>query len=266
MDDHQLSRYARHVLLAQVDVQGQNTLLASHVLVVGLGGLGSAAALYLASSGVGQLTLLDDDLVDLTNLQRQIAHTTQRIGQTKVASAAQAIHALNPDCVVRALHQRANDSWLTTHLANFDVVVDCTDNFATRHSLNAACVQAGKPLVSGSAIQMAGQLAVFDTRHDESPCYACVFPVEQQPSEASCASMGVFAPLVGMVGTMQASETLQVLLGQSQLVGELLLIQAQGTQVERMRIKKRSDCAVCANPNPSPSPSPSPNPEAKAKA
>lgn len=245
MDDQQLSRYARHLLLAQIDVEGQQRLLASKVLVVGMGGLGSAAALYLASSGVGQLTLIDDDVVDLTNLQRQIAHTTDRVGQSKVSSGAKAIAAINPDCVVQALQQRAQAHWLHANVASFDAVVDCTDNFATRQSINAACVQAGRPLISGSAIQMAGQLSVFDTRHANSPCYACVFPSHQPPSELSCASMGVFAPLVGMVGSMQASETLQVLLGQSRLVGELLLIQAQGSYVERMRVAKRMNCEVC---------------------
>lgn len=245
MDDQQLSRYARHLLLAHIDVEGQQTLLDSRVLVVGMGGLGSAAALYLASSGVGHITLIDDDVVDLTNLQRQIAHTTERIGQSKVASGAQAIAAINPDCDVQALHQRADDCWLKASVAGYDAVVDCTDNFATRHSINAACVAAGKPLVSGSAIQMAGQLSVFDTRQPHSPCYACVFPSNQPPGETSCASMGVFAPLVGIVGSMQASETLQVLLGQSRLTGELLLIQAQGTYVERMRVTKRVGCEVC---------------------
>lgn len=245
MDDQQLSRYARHLLLAHIDVEGQQTLLDSRVLVVGMGGLGSAAALYLASSGVGHITLIDDDVVDLTNLQRQIAHTTERIGQSKVASGAQAIAAINPDCDVQALHQRADDCWLKASVAGYDAVVDCTDNFATRHSINAACVAAGKPLVSGSAIQMAGQLSVFDTRQPHSPCYSCVFPSNQPPGETSCASMGVFAPLVGIVGSMQASETLQVLLGQSRLTGELLLIQAQGTYVERMRVTKRVGCEVC---------------------
>lgn len=245
MDDQQLSRYARHLLLAHIDVEGQQTLLVSRVLVVGMGGLGSAAALYLASSGVGHLTLIDDDVVDLTNLQRQIAHTTERIGQPKVVSGTQAIAAINPDCNVQALHQRADDRWLKANVASYDAVVDCTDNFATRQSINAACVAAGKPLISGSAIQMAGQLSVFDTRQALSPCYACVFPSHQPPGEASCASMGVFAPLVGIVGSMQASETLQVLLGQSRLAGELLLIQAQGTYVERMRVAKRVGCEVC---------------------
>jgi molybdopterin-synthase adenylyltransferase len=246
MNDQQLSRYARHLLLDQVDVAGQDRLLASRVLIVGAGGLGSAAALYLASSGVGHITLVDDDVVDLTNLQRQIAHTTARIGEPKVLSAQTAMLALNPDCDVQAIQQRADEAWLFEHMGQYHAVVDCTDNFATRHSLNAACVQHGVPLISGSAIQMAGQLAVFDSRQASSPCYACVFPADQAPTEASCASMGVFAPLVGMVGSMQASETLQVLLGRSQLVGELLLIQAQGTQVERMTVGKRHGCSVCA--------------------
>lgn len=245
MDDQQLSRYARHLLLAHIDIEGQQTLLDSRVLVVGMGGLGSAAALYLASSGVGHLTLIDDDVVDLTNLQRQIAHTTERIGQPKVVSGAQAIAAINPDCDVQALHQRADDVWLKANVMGYNAVVDCTDNFATRQRINAACVAAGKPLISGSAIQMAGQLSVFDTRQTNGPCYACVFPSNQPPSEASCASMGVFAPLVGIVGSMQASETLQVLLDKSRLVGELLLIQAQGTCVERMRVAKRVGCEVC---------------------
>jgi molybdopterin/thiamine biosynthesis adenylyltransferase len=247
MNDQQLSRYARHLLLDHVDVAGQITLLASRVLVVGVGGLGSAASLYLASSGVGHLTLIDDDVVDLSNLQRQIAHTTARIGLPKVASAQTALQAINPDCNIQALHQRADADWLAAHVGEFDAVVDCSDNFATRHQLNAACVQHARPLISGSALQMAGQLAVFDTRQTTSPCYACIFPPDQPPGEASCATMGVFAPLVGIVGAMQASETLQVLLGTSQMYGQLLLVQAQGTQVERMRVARRVGCSVCSD-------------------
>ena len=247
MNDQQLLRYARHLLLDNVGVEGQNQILGAHALVIGAGGLGSPVALYLASAGVGHLTLVDHDRVDLTNLQRQIAHTTDRVGMLKVDSAKEAIRQINPDIVVTTHPVRVDAAWLQSHIADCDVVIDCTDNFTTRQMINLACVEARKPLVFGAAIQLAGQLSVFDTRRADSPCYACVFPPSEAPEEVSCATMGVFAPLVGIVGSLQASEALQVLLGQSRLIGHLLMVQAQGSECDRLRLKRNPTCSVCAS-------------------
>lgn len=248
MNDQQLLRYARHLLLDAVSVEGQTRLLNARALIVGAGGLGSPVALYLASAGVGRITVVDDDTVDLTNLQRQIAHTTERVGMPKVASAKVAMAQINPDVDVQASQLRVDAAWLAAQVPAHDVVIDCTDNFKTRHLINAACVAAKKPLVFGAAIQMAGQLSVFDTRDAESPCYACLFPADQMPEEVSCASMGVFAPLVGIVGSLQASEAIQVLLGDSKLVGQLLMVQAQGSEFHRMGMKRNPNCPVCSHP------------------
>lgn len=247
MDDQQLLRYSRHILLDEIGVEGQQRLLDSHVLVVGVGGLGSPVAMYLAASGVGRLTLADPDLVDLTNLQRQIAHTTARIGQPKVASAHHTIQALNPDVQVRALTQQLDAAALESLLHDVDVVVDCCDNFATRHAVNAACVQHRVPLVSGAAIRMDGQLAVYDVRQADAPCYACVFPPDHSPPEVQCATMGVLAPLVGVVGTMQALEALKIAAGLgSRLVGRLQMIDGRGLEITEMRLARQPHCPVCS--------------------
>ena len=246
MDDSQLQRYARHLLLDDIGVEGQEKLLAAHVLVVGLGGLGSPVAMYLASAGVGTLTLVDHDTVDLTNLQRQIVHATDRVGQPKVASARQALAALNPLVHVNAIVQRASAAELDALVAAADLVVDCSDNFATRQAINAACVAHRRPLVSGAAIGFDGQVSVYDPRQADAPCYACVFPPTQEVPEVQCATMGVFAPLVGIVGTIQAAEALKVLSGAGQpLTGRLLLIDARGMEFNEMRLKRAPDCPVC---------------------
>ena len=246
MDDSQLQRYARHLLLDDIGVEGQEKLQAAHVLVVGLGGLGSPVAMYLASAGVGTLTLVDHDTVDLTNLQRQIVHATDRVGLPKVASARQALAALNPLVHVNAIEQRASAAELDALVGAADLVVDCSDNFATRQAINAACVAHRRPLVSGAAIGFDGQVSVYDPRQADAPCYACVFPPTQEVPEVQCATMGVFAPLVGIVGTIQAAEALKVLSGAGQpLTGRLLLIDARGMEFNEMRLKRAPDCPVC---------------------
>lgn len=247
MDDRQLLRYSRHLLLDDIGIEGQQRLLDSHALIVGAGGLGSPVALYLASAGVGQITLVDDDTVDLTNLQRKIMHTEARVGQPKVASAEAAIGALNPGVRVRTVAQRADEAQLTELAAAADIVLDCTDNFATRQALNRACVATGRPLVSGAAIGFDGQISVYDPRRAASPCYACVFPPTQAVEEARCATMGVFAPLVGIIGTLQASEALKLLCGIGEpLVGRLLMLDARRTEWTELRLPRQADCPVCS--------------------
>ena len=247
MDDRQLLRYSRHLLLDDIGIEGQQRLLDSHALIVGAGGLGSPVALYLASAGVGQITLVDDDTVDLTNLQRQIMHTEARVGQPKVASAEAAIRALNPGVRVRTVAQRADEAQLTELAAAADIVLDCTDNFSTRQALNRACVATGRPLVSGAAIGFDGQISVYDPRRAASPCYACVFPPTQAVEEARCATMGVFAPLVGIIGTLQASEALKLLCGIGEpLVGRLLMLDARRTEWTELRVPRQADCPVCS--------------------
>jgi molybdopterin/thiamine biosynthesis adenylyltransferase len=204
VNDDQLLRYSRHILLDDVGIEGQQRLVDSHVLIVGAGGLGSPVAMYLAASGVGNITIADHDVVDLTNLQRQIAHTTARVGQSKVAS--QAMLALNPEVRVTAVPYKLDANQLDALVPTVAVVVDCCDNFPTRQAVNAACVKHQVPLVSGAAIRMDGQLSVYDARNDTSPCYACIFPPDQAPEEVMCSTMGVLAPLVGVIGTMQAME------------------------------------------------------------
>ena len=247
MNDAQLLRYSRHILLNELGDTGQDCLLQSHALVLGVGGLGSAAALYLAASGVGRITLIDHDTVDLTNLQRQIAHNTERIGQLKVASARNAMLALNPEVDVRAVSDRADAAMLNQLLAEADVALDCTDNFQTRQDLNAACVAHGVPLVSGAIIRLDGQLTTYDVRDAASPCYACVFPPEDVPEEVSCSTMGVLAPLVGVIGSLQAAEALKLLTGLGQsLVGRLQMLDGRDLSWTEMRLQRQSDCPVCS--------------------
>lgn len=250
MDDAQLLRYSRHILLNELGVEGQEALLASHALVIGAGGLGSPVALYLGSAGVGRITLVDHDTVDATNLQRQIAHNLARVGHLKAESAREAVTAINPDVQITTITQRADDALLHTLVAQADVVLDCTDNFATRHAINRACVAHRKPLVSGAAIRMDGQLSVYDARGADNPCYACVFPEEAGVEEALCATMGVFAPLVGIVGTMQAAEALKLLTGLgSRLTGQLLMIDARDLAFQSIRLPRNPQCAVCGHPH-----------------
>lgn len=246
MDDAQLLRYSRHILLNELGVEGQEALLASHALVIGAGGLGSPVALYLGSAGVGHITLVDHDTVDETNLQRQIAHNLARVGHLKAESAREAIAAINPDVRVTTVTQRADAALLDKLVSQADVVLDCTDNFATRQEINRACVKHRKPLVSGAAIRFDGQVTVYDLRQSTSPCYACVFPPTETVQEAQCATMGVFAPLVGIVGTVQAAEALKLLCGIGQaLTGRLLMLDARNMDWHHVRVARHPSCPVC---------------------
>ena len=247
MRDDQLLRYSRHILLNEWGVDGQERVSQSHALVVGAGGLGCPAALYLASAGVGQITLIDHDVVDVTNLQRQIAHTQDRVGQLKVESLKKAIEQINPEVQVQCIAQRADSVLLNQHVALADVILDCTDNFETRHAINLACVQHNKPLVSGSALRMDGQIAVYDIRQSQAPCYACVFPPTQQFEETRCATMGVLAPLVGIIGSLQATEALKILSGMgASLTGQLILFNAQFMEWQTLQTHRHVQCPVCS--------------------
>ena len=246
MQDTELLRYSRHILLDDIGIEGQTRILQGHALVIGAGGLGSPAAMYLACAGVGHITLVDHDTVDLTNLQRQIAHTTASIGRPKVDSAAQTLQGLNPLMQVTALAVRADAQLLDELVAQADVVLDCCDNFATRHAVNAACVRHTTPLVSGAAIQFDGQISVYDPRDAESPCYACVFPAEAAFEEALCATMGVFAPLVGIIGAMQAAEALKLLAGIGRtLAGRLLMLDGRSMEWTEVRMPRHQQCGIC---------------------
>ncbi len=252
MNDEQLLRYARHLLLDDIGVEGQERLLASSALVVGAGGLGSPAAMYLAAAGVGRITVVDHDAVDLTNLQRQIAHTTDRVGQLKVRSLASTVAALNPGVDLIALDWQLSDApdqarRVAALVEQADVLLDCTDNFATRALLNRLAVGWRKPLVSGAAIRFEGQVSVYDLRHDTSPCYACLFPESAEDlAPVSCATMGVFSPLVGMVGSVQAAEALKVLTGAgTPLTGRLLRVDALHADWRSVRVRRDPACAVC---------------------
>jgi len=248
MDDHELLRYSRHILLEEFGIDGQARVNAGHALVVGAGGLGSPAVLYLAAAGVGRITLVDDDEVDLTNLQRQIAHTTARVGTAKVESAAQAMRAINPEIAVDARCLRAGAGQLAELVAAADVVLDCSDNFATRHAVNAACVAHGKPLVAGAAIRFDGQLSVYDTRRADAPCYACLFPPDAAFEETRCAVLGVFAPVVGTIGTLQAHEALKLLAGiEGTLTGRLLMFDGRRTAFDTVRVARDPGCPVCGH-------------------
>ncbi len=250
LQDEELLRYSRHILLDDIGFEGQTRFLQSHALVIGAGGLGSPAAMYLACAGVGHITLVDHDTVDLTNLQRQIAHTTDRIGTPKVESAQATLQALNPHTRVSALPVRADAALLESLVVGADVVLDCCDNFATRQAVNAACVRHSKPLVSGSAIQMDGQITVYDPRDAASPCYACVFSPSVVPEEARCATMGVFAPLVGIIGAMQAAEALKLIAGVGQaLAGRLLMLDGRSMEWTQVRMGRKAACEVCGQPS-----------------
>jgi molybdopterin/thiamine biosynthesis adenylyltransferase len=246
MDDRQLLRYSRHILLDEVGIEGQERVLGARALLVGAGGLGSPAALYLAASGVGRITLVDDDEVDLTNLQRQVMHTTDRIGQPKVESGREALLQINPDIDVIALRERAAGARLQELVAAHDVVLDCSDNFATRQAVNRACVLAGVPLVAGAVIRFDGQVSVFDVRDEASPCYACLFPEDSKFEDAACSSMGVFAPLVGVIGAVQAAEALKLLAGCGRpLVGRLLMLDGRGMEWSEVKVGRDPCCPVC---------------------
>lgn len=246
MTDEQLLRYSRHILLDALGIEGQERILAAHALVIGAGGLGSPAALYLASAGIGKITLVDDDSVDLTNLQRQILHTQARVGMAKAESGRQALAAINPDITIVPLQERLGGTALDALVATVDVVLDCTDNFATRHAINRACVHHRKPLVSGAAIRFAGQISVYDLTRDDAPCYHCLFPEGDDVEEVRCAVMGVFAPLTGIIGTTQAAEALKLVAGIGEsLSGRLLLLDALDMDWRTVRFRKDAGCTVC---------------------
>lgn len=245
--DEQLLRYSRHILLDEVGIEGQERISSAHALVIGAGGLGSPVALYLGSAGVGKITLVDHDSVDLTNLQRQIAHSSDRVGQPKVNSARFAIGAINPDVRVTALQVRADAALLESLVPQSDVVLDCSDNFSTRHAVNAACVKHRRPLVSGAAIRFDGQISVYDTRDLKCPCYACVFAPDTTFEETRCATMGVFAPMVGIIGTMQAAEALKLLAGVGlSLAGRLLMLDGRSMEWNEVLVPRNNTCSVCA--------------------
>lgn len=248
MNDDQLLRYSRHILLPEIGIEGQEKLLAARALVIGAGGLGSPVALYLASAGVGHITLCDGDDVDLTNLQRQIVHRTGAIGKKKVDSARATLAEINPEVRVTPLPERVGSEQLDPLVSEADVVIDGCDNFATRHAVNRACVKSRKPLVSGAAVRFDGQVAVFDLRDRTSPCYHCLFAEAGENEDVRCAVMGVFAPLVGIVGSIQAAETLKLISGAGEtLVGQLLLLDALTMQTRTVRFRKDSACPVCAD-------------------
>jgi molybdopterin-synthase adenylyltransferase len=248
MEDDQLLRYSRHILLNEIGIEGQERILNARVLIVGAGGLGSPVALYLGSAGVGHITLADDDEVDVTNLQRQIAHTLARVGQPKTTSAQTAIHAINPDVKVTTITVRAQGDLLDALVAQNDVVLDCSDNYTTRHAINAACVRHGKPLVSGAAIRFDGQISVFDARLPHSPCYACMFPPDETFEETRCATMGVLAPLVGIIGAMQAAEALKLISGAGHaLIGRLLMLDGLNMEWNEIRVARDAACEVCGH-------------------
>jgi len=250
VNDEQLLRYSRHVLLDEIGIEGQQRLLGARALIVGAGGLGSPAAFYLASAGLGSLVLADDDTVDLTNLQRQILHTTDRVGRYKAESGKQTLAAINPEVAVQALTERLMDEALDARVAAVDVVLDCTDNFATRHAINRACVRHRKPLVSGAAIRFDGQVGVFDLRRDDAPCYHCLFPDGEDVEEINCATMGVFAPLVGIVGSTEAAEAIKLVAGiGTSLSGRLLMLDALAMRWHEVRVRRDAECPVCGRAN-----------------
>ena len=246
MNDNQLLRYSRHILLPQIGYEGQEQLTQSHALVVGAGGLGAPTALYLAAGGVGQLTICDYDTVDLTNLQRQVIHTTQSVGTNKAVSAQQTLQAINPEVLVHTVQSRSTEAQFEALAAEADVVIDCSDNFSTRYTLNRICVKLRKPLVSGAAIGFEGQVTVFDMRNDTSPCYHCLFPDMGGEEGMRCAENGVFAPLVGMIGTTQAAEAMKLMLGLGEsLQGRLLLLDVQAMEWRTIKLSRDPACKVC---------------------
>lgn len=247
MNDDQLLRYSRHILLPQIGIEGQDAIVNARVLVVGAGGLGSPAAMYLAAAGVGTLVLADGDTVDMTNLQRQILHSQEGVGRLKVESGRDTLARLNPEVKVVPLAHRLEGGALEEEVSLADVVLDCSDNFVTRHAINRACVAKGKPLVSGAAIRFDGQVSVFDMRQAESPCYHCLFPEGEDVEEIRCAVMGVFAPLTGIVGAVQAAEALKLLAGCGEpLVGRLLLLDGLAMDWRTIRLGRDPSCPVCA--------------------
>ena len=247
MNDQELLRYSRQILLPEIDVAGQEKIIASRVLIIGVGGLGSPVAMYLAAAGVGHLVLVDDDKVDLSNLQRQIVHTNDMIGTAKVSSAAQQLAKLNPTIQTTNIDRRLTIDELQEQIEAADVVIDCSDNFSTRFAINKTCVQSQTPLVSGAAIRLEGQIAVFDPRRADSPCYNCLYD-EIDDSQLSCSQNGVLSSLVGIIGSIQATETLKLLAEFGEpLIGRLLLLDAKTMSWQELKLKKDPTCPVCGH-------------------
>lgn len=247
MQDDDLLRYSRHILLNEIGIAGQQAIINASALIIGAGGLGSPVALYLAASGVGQITIADDDTVDVSNLQRQIMHHQASVGLHKVDSAAESMHQLNPQVRINAISERLSGDALNQQIAQHDVIIDASDNFATRHAINRACVTYRKPLVSGAAVRFDGQISVFDLRRADSPCYHCLYPENNEADEIRCAENGVFSPLVGIIGATQAAEALKLICGAGHtLNGRLLLLEALDMQWRSIKLKRDPDCPVCS--------------------
>lgn len=245
MNDEQLLRYSRQIMLGDVDVEGQEKLLNTHALIVGIGGLGSPAALYLAAAGIGELTLCDHDTVELSNLQRQIAHSTATLGNNKAASAREHILALNPDTRVNVVEQQMDAESLAALVTQADIVLDCTDNFDVRYAINDLCWQAAVPLVSGAAIRWEGQITVFDRQNPDSPCYRCLY-ASGDDAALTCSENGVIAPLVGIIGTCQALEAIKHVIGGGEtLVGDVLYFDAKYMDWRKLKLSKRPGCKLC---------------------
>jgi adenylyltransferase/sulfurtransferase len=245
MKDEQLLRYSRQIMLPEMDVAGQQKLVDASVLIIGMGGLGCPVAMYLSAAGVGHLIIADDDTVELTNLQRQIAHGQTNLGESKVGSAEATLKGLNPDVRVKRIEQRLEGEALDQAVAAADVVVDACDNFTTRFAINRSCIKHGKPLVSGAAIRMEGQVAVFNSQDPQSPCYQCLYS-EGDDDDASCSHNGVMAPLVGIIGSVQAMETIKVITGIGRnLTGRLLLLDAATMQWREMKLPRDESCPAC---------------------
>lgn len=244
MNDDLLLRYSRQILMPEIDIQGQERFQAAHVLILGMGGLGAPVTLYLAAAGIGQLTLVDFDTVDLTNLQRQVIHTTASIGQLKVESAARAAHALNPHINIQSIAKRLTFNELSVLVQQADVIVDCTDNFPSRFELNLACKQAQKPLVSGAVIRFEGQITTFDFRQPHTACYHCLYP-EEGTTEDTCSTTGILAPIAGIIGSMQATEVLKLLVDLPTLTGRLLLLDAKNMRWREINLRQDKTCPVC---------------------
>ena len=246
MNDQQLLRYARHILLDDLGIEGQERFLAAKVLIIGAGGLGSPAALYLATAGIGHITLVDDDIVELSNLQRQILHTTASLGRPKAESGREMLAAFNPEVEVQARVERLQGESMAQAVAAADIVLDCCDNFATRHAINRACVRHRKPLVSGAAIRYDGQVSTYDLWRDDAPCYHCLFPESDEAEDINCATTGVLAPLVGIIGATQAAEALKLASGLGQtLAGRLLQLDVRSMQWHSVNVPRDPDCPVC---------------------
>jgi adenylyltransferase/sulfurtransferase len=246
MNDNQLLRYSRQIMLPQIDIEGQQKLLAASVLIVGAGGLGSPAAIYLAAAGVGNITIYDNDVVDLTNLQRQIAHHTPDIGTDKVISTRQTLNQLNPDVEIRAIKQRLEGEQLNSEVGLADVVLDCSDNFSTRFAINSACVKHQTPLVSGAAIRFEGQVTVFTPGTNDSPCYNCLYNSDGEELQ-NCATNGVIAPITGIVGSIQALETMKLIMNIGEtLTGRLLLLDGLTMEWNTMKLRKNPNCPTCS--------------------